>query len=108
MTTKRPLPADVYDTLYLVGYAYGGFGAGSYTLCTADGRVPFCAFGCAWWGDPTVTGGEIDLALRQLSFDVDDNDTIVEKWMRETKQLSATRMPVDLYFERAGFVRMDT
>lgn len=49
-TPTRVLPADVYDTLELVAYGYGGIGA---VWLYGDNGEPYCAYGAAEFATDT-------------------------------------------------------
>jgi hypothetical protein len=74
-TTRRQLPADVYDTLELAALANGGVGAG-FAFHRHNPQMPCCIHGLAEFaGDGNRT---LNYALSSVGIDGDTNDAGVE------------------------------
>ena len=77
MSQERVLPADVFDTLELAAYAYGGVGAGSDYQYSEDGELPLCVFGLACEAGGSSFVGPVPDALGMAGISRGTNDEAV-------------------------------
>ena len=103
-TPTRVLPADVYDTLELVAYAYGGIGA--VRLYDLSGGEPYCIYGAA--GFATGTSGyesPVAEALRRAYIGIVTNDVAVAAINRRRGKPERARVPFRLWCKELNVVR---
>jgi hypothetical protein len=106
MTTKRILPADVYDTLELMALAYGGIGAGM-DFRISNGRLfPLCVFGLARDAaqvDPSFpsSASELTIALGNAGITRRTNDFAVYAINDHT----SSRVPFEAWCEKLNVER---
>ena len=105
----RVLPPDVYDTLELSAYVYGGIGKGrafASNVVTDDGSPPVCAIGHLRAAEPE-RHAQIDLecSLFGSGINAHDNDDAVEEINRRKGSKVYARVSFQEWCEELGVVR---
>jgi hypothetical protein len=102
MTTKRILPADVYDTLELMALAYGGIGAGVDFHISNGGLCPVCVYGLARDANEAVSEhSELTIALGNAGITRRTNDFAVYAINDHT----SSRVPFEAWCEKLNVER---
>lgn len=112
MSTPRVLPADVYDTIELVAYAYGGIGRGFFAL-TAEGEhvygddpraaYPVCARGMEQFAG--IPHGKRGTRTGWNGAVAHDNDYAVKRINWRRRRSPGTRVPFSLWCKELNVVR---
>ena len=106
MTVRRiVLPRDVYDTLELSAYAYGGIGGGS--LTSNRNGDPYCAHGLAEFACGRNAGeiSPVEAALYDAHIGVIQNDEAVETINRRNGRDDWHRVSFEEWAAELGIVR---